>query len=336
MGPYLRRPQRRAIALALAVALGLAGVAHAGDQSGRRFPLRDRGPFSAIIGIGDAWPDPSGPALELSWDIASHAMAEQSGAETLILDGETHALTLRVQQRLGDRLSVAAELPWLTHGGGFLDDVIDSWHDAFGLSEGIRPSLPNGDLDFVYAVEGLERFRLDDSTSGMGDLRTSAAWRLAGDGSGALRLDLVGEIEWGTGDARRLTGSGGTDVAAGLRLAAPAGEAARLDWTLVAGIAWPGEIDLPLPPPSGQIWYYDASVAWAAWPSLDLVLQAAGHSGSYQSGLDVLGGSALQLGGGVVWRFTRRYGLRFGVFEDIRTDTTPDFASELTLFYMPQ
>jgi hypothetical protein len=312
-------------------ALCVAQLACGADAAeSRRFPLRDRGPVNGTIGIGDLWTDPDGPAAEFSWDIASHAMAEQSGGETLILDGETHVLTLRMQRQFAGRISLALELPWLTHGGGFMDDVIDAWHDAFGLSEGIRPSLPDGDLRFSYARGDVEVLRLDDTTSGVGDARTSAAWRVTGAPDG-VALDLVAEVEWPTGDVGRLTGSGGTDVAAGLRLASRSG---RLGWSLGVGVAWPGDVDLPLPAPVGHVWYGDAALAWAAWPTFDVIVQAAGHDGAWESGLDALGGTALQLGGGFVWRLAPRYRLRFGVFEDIKTDTTPDFATELALVFV--
>lgn len=259
----------------------------------------------------------------------------------MLLDGETHTITLRMQHRISPRLSVGVEVPWIAHSGGFLDRTIDSWHEAFGLSDGIRPSLPTGDLQFVYARDGVEIFRLDSPASGLGDVRTSAALRLAGVGGNAdsMLLDLTADVEWPTGDARQLTGSGGTDLAAGIRLARPVsrpGEpGSRLGWDVNAGLVWPGDVDLPLPPPSAQIVYYDGSLAWATTQSIDLVLQAQGHTGDYQSNLRMLGSAVLQFGGGAIWHFSRRYSVRFGIFEDIRTDTTPDFATELTLVFDP-
>ena len=203
-------------------------------------------------------------------------------------------------------------MPWITHSGGFLDRTIDSWHEMFGLPEGIRPSLPTGDLQYVYMRDDVELFRLDSATQGLGDVRTSAALRLTGmDGTanGTL-IDLTADVEWPTGDADQLTGSGGTDLAAGMRLARPVSRpsepGSRLGWAINGGLVWPGDVDLPLPPPSAQILYYDASLAWAATQSVDLVLQAQGHSGNYQSDLKMLGSAALQFGGGAIWHFTRR------------------------------
>jgi hypothetical protein len=322
---------RKFPAVACALLLAPATVCGAGETGTARFPLSDRGPFASLLGIPDGWTDPDGPKAELSWAMASNAMADQDGPELLLLDGETHTLTLRVQRRLGKRLSIGLALPWIAHSGGFLDSAIDSWHDVFGLSEGIRPALPQDDLQFVYARDGIERFRLDHNTSGIGDLHTSAALRLAGGGDGGqpMYLDLTADLDWPTGDPGRLSGNDGVDIAAGLRVGTPAGQG--LGWSLGAGILWPGDLDLPLPAPAGQLFYYDASLAWSANQSVELLLQLQGRSGAFQGGLKMLGSSGMQLGAGAMWRVTPRYGLRVGVFEDVRTDTAPDFAAELSL-----
>lgn len=320
--------------LAAALLAAAGGARAAGSADVERFPLVNRAPFTAILGVPSAG---GGAGVELSWDIASHAMAERAGDETILLDGETHALTLRWRAAVGERFAVAVELPWIAHGGGFLDGAIDDWHDAFGLSEGIRPELPRDDLRYVYTRGGAEIFRLDDATSGIGDLRTAATLRLAGSARGApgWGLDLTAAVEWGTGDAAKLTGSGGTDLAAGLRLEAPRTAAGRLGWTAGAGVAFPGDADLPLPGPEDAIPYYDAALAWSALPALDLVLQLQGQGGGWRSGLDMLGGASLQLGGGIAWRFGPGFVLRVGVFEDVSTDTAPDFATELALAWRP-
>lgn len=331
-GPYLRRAR---LVLASLASAALVLATSAVQASVTRFPLRDRAPFNAIIGVGDSWPDARTPFIELSWDIASHATSQHAGHETLLLDGETHALTLRVQRTLGPRLTLGLELPWVAHGGGFMDRVIDEWHDTFGFSEGIRPNLPTGDLRFSYARDGVEVFRMDDATSGIADVRTAASWRLSDGARGRPAFDLVAAIEWPTGSADRLTGSGGTDATLGLRLASPEESMRAIAWSLGAGITWPGDVDLPLPEPAGQVRHYDAALAWRAWPAIELVLQAAGHSGGWRSGLETLGASALQFGGGIVWRIAPRWQARIGVFEDVRPDTTPDFASEITLRFGP-
>lgn len=331
-GPAPSRRKRGSprIACLGTVIVALAGATAAADIS--RLPASERGPFTMLLGVPSGWTDLGGDRVELSWTVANHAFGAASGAEALLLDGETHTVTLRVQRRVNTRVSLGLEVPWVVTGGGFLDRAIDRWHDAFGLSEGIRPSLPRNDLRFVYARDGVEQYRRDRSTSGAGDLHGAAVVRLLGAGrpeEPRLRLDFTADIDLPTGDSDRLTGNDGTDLAAGLRLGSAS--ASRLAWMLGAGLLWPGDIDLALPPASGRVMYYELALAWSATPGIDLLLGLDGHGGLYESRLAPLGKSALQLGAGALWRLGPRYGLRLGVFEDLRTDTAPDFAVELAL-----
>ncbi len=321
-----------ALGAALLAACAGAGAA---DADTSRFPLGDRAPFGALLGIPDGWTGLAGPRAEMAWSVANNAVGAESGGDFLLLDGETHTVTLRVQRQFGTRLSLGATLPWVAHSGGFLDPLIDSWHDAFGLSEGIRPSLPRDDLRYVYGGNATESFRLDRRTSGLGDLHSAAVLRLAGaaDAARGLRLDLTADADWPTGDEGRLTGNNGIDLAAGVRLGPAA--SSRFDWMLSGGLVWPGDLDLPFPSPAARILYYDLALAWTATPALDLILQLNGHDGAYRSRLGPLGRSTLQLGTGALWRLGPRYGLRLGVFEDLRTDSAPDFAIELALMVSP-
>lgn len=334
-GPARRRGRHAGLIVLL---LGLAGpVAAAGSDAGpvARLPMTDRGPLTGVIGVPTGWTGATMPAAELAWSVANNAVGQESAAEFLLFDGETQVLTLRAGRRFGSRLSLGVELPWISHGGGFLDRFIDTWHDGLGLDPGIRPSLPTGDLRYDYGRGDTPSLALHSQVAGLGDVTTSAAWVLAGaDADPALPLvELTTDIQWGTGDARDLTGSGSTDIAAGLAASGVAGK--RLGWSLRAGILWPGDVDAPLPAAARQVYYYEGSLSWRLVPALDLVMQAMGHSGAWQSELRMLGGHSLQLGLGGDWRFAERFGLRFGVFEDLRVDSAPDFGLELALAYRP-
>ncbi|MCQ3934035.1 MAG: hypothetical protein DPW23_03985 [Gammaproteobacteria bacterium] len=334
-GPARRRGrhcQLLALLLAMAAPSAMAS-SDAGDSA--RLPMTDRGPLNGVIGVPDGWTSAAMPAADISWSVVNNAVGQQSSHESLLFDGETQALVLRAGRRFGRRLSLGLEVPWLSHGGGFLDRFIDSWHDGLGLDPGIRPELPTGDLHYSYLRDGVQLLNLQHQASGLGDLTTSAAWALAGvDASSKLPLvELTTDIQWGTGDADDLTGSGSTDIAAGLAVRAPAG--GRLGWSLRAGLLWPGAVDAALPAVAGQVYYYEGSLSWRLVPTLDLVVQVLGHSGTWQSDLKLLGGHSLQLGAGGHWRFGKHFGLRFAVFEDLRVDSAPDFGLELALAYRP-
>lgn len=307
--------------------------AHAGAE---RFPMSDTGPLNRLLGVPDGWVRQDGPTAEISWTAANNATGQkvspqadgEAGDEALLLDGETHTVTLRWQRQLGDRLSLGLQLPWLSHSGGFLDSAIDEFHDIFGMSEGIRPDRPENDLRYVYQRNGVVAFDLTHAESGIGDIRSSGALRVAD--FGGVATELTADIDWPTGDADKLTGSGGTDVALGLRLS-QGGTERTLDWSVQAGLLWPGDADAPLPPAQSQIAWYDGALAWAATNHVDLLLQVQGHTAAWRSDLRMTGESALLLGAGALWRFNERYGVRFGFFEDLRTDTTADIAFELSL-----
>ena len=315
------------------VALALS-VATANGAEITRFTILNRGPLHALIGVPDGWNSHGPDGIELTWDMASHAVGASSGGaegEFLLFDGETHAVTLRLRRTVLPRLSLTLELPWIAQGGGFLDRGIDGWHDTFGLREGIRPDLPTDDLSYEYRRGSTVSLLVDDSTSGIGDLRTGAAYRVGELSPDGIKLDVTADVKWPTGDLQHLSGSGSTDVALGARLTDPATGSSRLGWSLAAGLVRPGNVDAPLPEPEGTIPYYDASVSWRAWQPLDLILQLQGQGATFASDLKPLGEDSLQLGGGLLWRMSPDWAFTFSVFEDIRPDTAPDFSAQFGL-----
>jgi len=332
-----RRPAP--VVLMLSAGVMLAGVVLAtAAGAAPRFHVINRGPLTGLIGVPDGFTATGPSTIELAWDIASHSYAgsvavPDGPVESAGFDGETHALTLRARHAVHSRLTLTLEAPWIAHGGGFLDRGIDRWHDWFGLREGVRPDQPTDALRHEYTGSGAELL-IDDATCGLGDLRTGLAWRAFGDDSGALRLDLIVEAKLPSGDAQRLTGSGGTDVAAGIRLS-DASAANRFAWSLGMGAVAVGDTDEPLPPAEDRIAWWDAALTWEATQALDLVLQWQGQTAAWESRLEALGDAGHQLGGGVFWQVAPSWRLQFGIFEDISPDTAPDFSAQLGLRWEP-
>jgi hypothetical protein len=306
------------------------------------FVLRNHSPFSAIVGIPARWPDGTGNIAELSWNASNHSFYEDSGAESLLLDGETQTVSARLQHRFIPRIQVGADIPWLAHSGGFLDSTIDNWHDLTGLPEGIRPELGSDELHYIYRVDGADVFSLEKPASGLGDIQINLAIALGKindqvHGSYLKRLGWTLNLsaELPTGDVEKLTGNGSTDLATGFGVRSPRSGTARLHWWLDLGIAWPGDIDLVGLDTEGRIFYYDAALAWRVHKRFDVLAQVAGDSGRYQSNIKMLGRPAAQIAFGGLWHIFSRYGLRFGITEDIRAQTAPDVGIEMTLIFKP-
>ena len=341
-GPDQREPSWNLCkAIVLGILLELVSPAtHSQDFEASAFVLRNHSPFSAIIGLPGRWPDGTGNPAELSWNVSNHSFFEDNGSENLLLDGETQTISARLQHRFWPRLQIGAEIPWLLHSGGFLDGAIDAWHDLTGLSEGIRPQLPKNDLQYVFAVNSVEVFRLDDSTSGIGDIMASIAIELGRldkpATAGYLRrmpwtLKLTAEAP--TGDIDKLTGNSDWDFATGLGVRSPATKVSPLTWWVDAGVAWPGDVDIGGLDPSGQIFFYDVALAWRVYRRFDVLAQVAGNSAYYQSDIKMLGNPAAQLAVGLLWHVANNYGLRFGIIEDISSNTAPDLGFEITLLF---
>lgn len=314
----------------------LGGPAAAQDFEASGFSMRNHAPLSAIIGVPARWPDATDHRTEISWNTASHAMLEVDGDEYLMLDGETQTLSVRMQRHFASRVQLGFSIPWIKHSGGYLDSFIDGWHDFFGLPEGIRPQTPDNDLMYVYENAGTTILELDEQKSGFGDLQLGMAIEVGAFGdeqsTSYLRripLRLTFNLELPTGDADKLTGNGNTDIAAGLGLRSPDGSG--FGWWLDMGVVWPGDVDIAGLNTSGQVYYYDGAVSWRALRRLDLLLQLAGHTALYQSDVTMLGEPAVQLGIGALWHISEHYALRFGFFEDLRAESAPDFAIEMSV-----
>ncbi len=303
----------------------LAGPAAAQNA----FTMRSTSPFPGLISLPARWPDAEPRSFELSWNIASHSISQQSGNESLFMDGETHTLMARAQRSFGSRIRAGIEVPWIAQSGGFMDSMIDSWHGWFGLPEGIRPSIPRNDLKFVYLVDDQEVYRLDQRAAGLGDIRLSLSYDLIEYEHAAITL--VGGIKLPTGDGSKLTGSGSADYSTGLRVSSPPARSERYSWWLDFGIVRPGAVDIPGLQESQQILYYDLALAWKAFSAVSLLAQVSGYYAPYESSIKALGQAGMQLGLGADWQISKRYSLRFGIFEDIKVETAPDFGLELAL-----
>ena len=313
----------------------LAAPVFAQEFKASGFGMRNHAPFSALIGIPNRWPDGTGHSAEISWNTSNHAMLEVTeGGEYLMLDGETQTLSARLQKRFSSRFQLGIDIPWLQHSGGYLDGVIDAWHDLFDLPEGIRPQTPDNALMYVYENDGTQVFQLNERKSGVGDVQLSMSIDLGGIDDtvsssywSRIPWNLTFNLKIPTGDADKLTGSGNADIATGVGVRSPGGS--RLDWWLNLGVVWPGDVDIVGLDSSGQIFYYDGAIAWRILTKLDVLLQLAGHSAPYQSDVTMLGEPAMQLGVGAMWHVSEKYAMRFGFFEDLRAESAPDFGIEI-------
>jgi hypothetical protein len=160
-----------------------------------------------------------------------------------LVDSETTRASLSLQFQIARRVSLGFEAPFLSHGGGFMDSTIESFHDALSLPQNDRDSQPRDQLD-IDLLGGNVRARLNEDDAGLGDatLRVRA---MLWEGFSAA-LTAVIEAKAPTGEVSTFTGSGEWDY--GLSLLLTAGKRGHLfhgglgHQVLGQPASWPFEI----------------------------------------------------------------------------------------------
>jgi len=192
--------------------------------------LHNQSPLLQVFGL----PGPQGGILTpagklrtpLDFALANHADSATTPNESLVLDGESYFVDAVVRYGLNDRWEVGVHLPYVAHSNGKFDNLIEGWHDLFGLSNSQRDGASN-ELEFVYQRDGATVNRLDNAGGGIGDIRLTGAYQLLPGTQGAPALGLRGMVKLPTGNEDGMRGSGATHIAVSLVTGRPRAVAGR-------------------------------------------------------------------------------------------------------------
>lgn len=327
----------RVIALLVVSPLGLAAPPTTGDSdAGAPQPLAffDQSPVAGIYGLPRAGSytvaAPGRWQAGLRLDYSSHFVEQSAPGEALIFDGETTRAALIFRRGLGDSWQASIEIPFVDHSGGLADGFIDDFHDTFGFSDGGRNNAPRDEQRFRYERNGRAALVVDDSPSGIGDVRLGLKKRLAGLGDWGAAI--AGELKLPTGDADRLTGSGAADVA--LWASVGNNQRGQSRWRFLAGGGglYSGEGEVLEAQRVQATAFGWATLGYALTPAVVVQVQAYAHSAFYEdSNLDALDGVAVQGALGFDWRILAQSSLAFAIVEDLNAGASPDVSFTLGL-----
>lgn len=325
----------RRIARAAGMGLSLAVAAPAAPAAGGPHPFltADQNPFIQIFSL----PLPQNPQLvdagawdlDFALDLTSNSIGEGAAAENIILDGETYRSTLMVTRGLSGGLEAGIAIPYVMHRRGVFDSFIENWHDTFGLSNRKRTAFERNQLVFSYEdPEG--SLVLDEPTEGLGDVRLFLGLPLGEDRVAGRDYALHVSLKLPSGDAAKLLGSGGTDLA--LQLSAM--DTALLErwrtalfWSFGALRLGSGEVLEAIR--RDYVAIGTVGTETALTDDLSLKAQLDAHTSFYDSELAALGASSVQLTvGGTIGLWGRNM-LDLGLVENLFTDTTPDLVFHL-------
>lgn len=306
------------------LAVMIPSVSHGGDL--QPFLNANRNPFIQVYeppAPGAVRPAAGDWRAAVQLDLTSNSIGEGEGTETIVLDGETYRAALTLAYGLSDRMEAGIVIPYLMHRRGVFDHFIERWHDTFGLSNRKRTAFARDQLEYSYAGADASQ-RLEGPAEGLGDIRLVLGFPLVAGGEGC-EIALRASLKLPSGDAAKLLGSGGTDLA--LQLSARddgllRGWDTTLFWS--AGILRLGAGEVLEPIRRDYVAIGSIGLGRPLTRNLSLKLQLDGHTSFYDSGLAALGSNTVQLTVGGQIGLSGKGSIDLGLVENLFTDTTPD------------
>lgn len=298
------------------------------------FAVKNMNPFVLVYGLPTATSadllSMGESSLQLQFDIINHSTTSGTPLEQIILDGETYRAALIYKWGIADGWQLGLELPVIAHRPGFMDNFIEDWHDALGLSNSDRDDWTKNRLLFSYTHNGIVAAEMTEGSTGVGDLQLQLSRRLTVPGEGN-RLSLNVSLKLPSGDVGRFQGSGCADLALSVSGAAPALlEAWHIGAYLQAGVLLLGEGDLLPDRQRDRVGFGSAGMHWRAWSWLILKAQLDLHGPFYDSQLDQLGKRSVMLTvGGTIPLDQGAGAIDLAIGENLFTDTVPDFMINL-------
>jgi hypothetical protein len=299
-------------------------AAPGGVRADEFFPVRDENPL--IRGFYLPLPSDSrlteGQSLSAALSITNTLNVENRPHESLLVDGESDALRLTYENTLFQSWRYRFTVPVIHDSGGFLDHIIDSWHQLFGFNQGDRPFYPKNALTYSYSGRG--NVDLTQSQTSIGDISADVGWYPIDDAH--RTVSFWGGLAAPTGSVSKLTGDGAWDgavwahgalrwprwqFAAELGLAQPFGDEIFAGHAHVTSIFARFAATRAL----GQLWSLRAQLDGQTRRVADSDIRFLGPS--------------LQLTVGAVRRLSERWRIEFGFAEDAAVNTAPD----ITFFF---
>lgn len=247
--------------------------------------------------------------------------------DAYLVDGEFAVVDLTLHYRATRHVGLYATVPWFDFDGGFLDGVIESFHEEAGFSSAGREHVPR---DRFFALADLSRTRVvvdRPPSGGLGDPVLGIRYSLA---SRPQRLNVIleGALKVSLFDRERFIATGRDDY--GLQVSLQRFLRRNAFYLTAAGVYYKA----PYPGLASDGWIPTAIAGWETklTRNTNFVLQVyASRSSVQRSELDELTATKIQATLGLQREF-RGYVLRFGVTENLANyDNTPDVGFNLSL-----
>lgn len=261
----------------------------------------------------------------LALDLSTEFVNKQSGGEALLLDGESQRWSLGWRAGIGEGWDLGVEVPLLYVDGGFMDDLVEDWHDFFGLPNGGRENVQQDDYRYAYTRNGAAVLDNRDDGTALGDVRV--------DLGRALREGwmLRAQIKLPTGDDDRLAG-GNLGAALWTDWALPVEPGAGWGGFVSAGLSANEKADALEDQQRELVPFGGAGLEVRVLDALALLGQLYLHGPLYEdSQIAALHRAGVQLALGGRWCPRERSCLELSFQEDLAVGVSPDFSLRLAV-----
>ncbi len=265
-------------------------------------------------------------AYGLRVDWSNEYVNTQNARESLLIDAESQRITFGFRQGLAPGVEIGIDVPLLITGGGVLDNVIENWHDAFGLPNGGRQQRPRNRYAVQYVKDGQTLLDVHDSSTDFGDVELNAGFALRDD----IAFRAMAKLPTGR-DSLLLGGTTGGAIWFDYN---PFASLTHWFGYVSAGVSYNEAADQLGGQQKPLVGLGGVGVGYKLIPALALItqfnVQTKLYKGSTLNALDNPGGQ-LAFGGRI--SFSRRLALDLGVQEDVLLSSSPDFSIHIGLNY---
>ena len=254
--------------------------------------------------------------------------------ENYLVDFEMGLLDIAFHRRLDSHWSAYAIVSLAAFGGGFLDGLIESFHDKFGFGSYGRPAVQRNEATFLFDLKGVSAQRQGLPSGGVLDPTVGVRYGV-NERTSPWNLVLEGAVKVPVAGKRDFLSNGNFDVGAQATLQYASGRhglsasvAAVHTRTSIAG---QGQERLTVPT-------FVAGYEFALYPRTAAILQGSVSRAAFGGGitdLDELRGPKYQYAIGLRHRF-KDSSLTLALTENVKNvNNTPDIGLQLGWVWWP-
>jgi hypothetical protein len=254
--------------------------------------------------------------LDVDFDYSNIILEQKSDTDLLRLDVEYLRTLVSLRRGFSGGIELRFSVPIYVYYGGFLDPLVNSFHETFGFPNFLRAQTPYGLVDLQYRAGDRPFVGVQGSTQGVGDLSFEAKKTILS--RNRYGLALRGILELPTGDPESLLGSGSTDFGLGLafdRIGDRFGLYANVNYHFL------GEAEHF---PTKDYFSFMAGVDFRFKPRLAALLQADYVRPQLESDLRLFQKASKQIALGLRFRHSDRFVYEWRLVEDL-SSLSPDF-----------